>query len=62
MSRIPNKFKLESESVKQVDDKAYQINVPNSHKLKDRPKLDDAEREMQEGNSQGYQEPLAGNI
>ena len=35
LSRIPNKLKLESEKVKQVDDKVYQINVLNSHNLED---------------------------
>ena len=47
--------------MRQVDDKAYQINVLNSHNLEYRLKLDVVETKMEEGNSQGFQEPLAGN-
>ena len=62
LSRIPIKLKLESDSVKQVNDKAYQIKILILHNLEDRLKLDEADTEMEEGNSQGYQEILAGNI
>ena len=32
----------------QLDDKAYQINVLHLHNLEDRPKLDEAETDMEE--------------
>ena len=62
LSRIPNELKLESDNAKQVDDKAYQINVLNSHKLRDRPSLDESEIEVEETNSQSHQELLARDI
>ena len=62
LSRIHNELKLEAASVKKVDDKPYQINVLNSHKLQDRPNLEETDMETEKDNSQGYQESLEGKI